>query len=60
MQVHTAGRKSLFDWRDLYENYKRQEDALPTSILTALSEFTRPPRLLRLGGHPEEPTPAAW
>lgn len=54
MQIHTASRKSLFDWKDLFENYKRQEEALPTSTLTALNEFSRPPRLLRLGGASSE------
>ena len=37
MEVKTVARKSLFEWKDLHETYKRQEDTLPTAVLTALT-----------------------
>ena len=30
MQVTTVPRRSLFEWRDLHESFKKQEETLPT------------------------------
>jgi hypothetical protein len=60
MQVQTLQRKSLFEWRELFDSLRRQETPLPTHILTALSEFSRGPRVIRLAGLENEQAPKQW
>lgn len=53
MEVSTVARKSLFDWSPLFNGLKEGgEDAPPPppAIVTAVTEFSREPRVVKLGG----------
>lgn len=53
MEVSTVARKSLFDWSPLFNGLKEGgEDAPPPppAIVTAVTEFSREPRIVKLGG----------
>lgn len=60
MQVATVPRRSLFDWSDLHENLKKRPDAVPPSVLTAITEFDRAPRLIKLSHSAEGTAAGQW
>ena len=43
--------------QDLHDQYKRQQDQLPTAVLTALTEFDRSPRIVRINSQFIQPNP---
>ncbi len=50
--THTNPKTPPPTQQDLHETYEKQEGQLPTAVLTALTEFGRPPRVVRLQAPP--------